>query len=75
MEFQEIRLLEEKIEALLGVLQDLRREKEELLAQLRQKEEEISGLRTELSRLREERDLIKEKVQGLLSRIDQLLTG
>ncbi len=75
MEFQEIKLLEEKIEALLGVVENLRRERESLLQQLKQKEEEIAGLQADLARFQEERAQIKDRVQGLLSRIDQLITG
>ncbi|AEH45133.1 hypothetical protein Thein_1265 [Thermodesulfatator indicus DSM 15286] len=72
MGVEEIALLEEKIEALIGYIQKLTEEKKSLLEKLSQKDSEIETLKAELSRLQEERSLVKNKVGEILQKIEQL---
>lgn len=54
MAFQEITSLEEKIDALISLVIQLRNEKEELINRLKAKEEENAKLMAEIERREEE---------------------
>ncbi len=75
MEFQEIKVLEEKIEGLLALLERMRQQNEDLKHQLQQKEEELAKIQQELNLLRSERQEVKDRVQTILSKLDQLPMG
>ena len=75
MEFDEIKALEEKIEALLAFLERLKQEKENMARELEEKKQRIEALEAEVARLKEERTQVRNRVQNLLSRLEQVATG
>ncbi|HYB19311.1 MAG TPA: cell division protein ZapB [Thermodesulfobacteriota bacterium] len=67
-------VLEEKIAQLVNAYSMLRDEKKLLGEQLAQKEWEIQKLQEKISHLSREREAAREKVEGLLSRVDRLIS-
>jgi chromosome segregation ATPase len=67
-------VLEEKITQLVDSYSTLRDEKAALGEQLAQKESEIQKLKEKVSHLSREREVAREKVEGLLSRVDRLIS-
>lgn len=72
MAFQEITSLEEKIDALISLVIQLRNEKEELINRLKAKEEENAKLMAEIERREEERRILKEKIGSLIEKLSQI---
>ncbi|WP_028840504.1 cell division protein ZapB [Thermodesulfobacterium hveragerdense] len=72
MAFQEIANLEEKINALIALVVQLRNEKEELINKLKSKEEENARLIEEIERREEERKVLKEKIGSLIEKLSQI---
>ncbi len=75
MENQEINLLEEKIDRLLSYCAALKSEKEELKARLREHEESIEALRNQVAKYEDDRDAIRSRINGLLSKIGDIDDG
>ena len=67
-------VLEEKITQLVDAYSTLRDEKAAWGEQLARKESEIQKLKEKVSHLSRERELAREKVEGLLSRVDRLIS-
>jgi len=72
MILQEIESLEEKIETLISLVTQLRKEKEELIEKLRLKEAENAKLLEEIERREEERKLLKERLGNLIEKLSQI---
>ena len=66
--------LEEKISRLIDSYSALREEKTVLVERLAEKELEIQKLKERISLLSREREAAREKVEGLLNRVDRLLS-
>ena len=66
-------ILEEKIIQLVEAYTSLRNEKKAIAEKLAQKEMEIQGLAENVSRLSQEKETAKGKVEGLLSRLERLI--
>ncbi len=75
MENQEINLLEEKIDRLLAYCEALKSEREELKARLREREESIETLRSQVARYEDDREAIRSRINGLLSKIGDIDDG
>ena len=67
-------VLEERITRLVEAYSALRDEKVTLGEQLAEKELEIQKLKEKVSYLSREREVAREKVEGLLSRVDRLIS-
>ena len=68
--------LEERISRLLssyGALQDEKKRLEEELRQRNAEEKELIDLREKVKRLEKEKGVVKEKVDGLIRRLDGLI--
>ena len=67
--------LEERINRLVDAYSALREEKEALGARLAEREMEIQKLKDKISHFSRERELAREKVEGLLTRVDRLISS
>jgi len=67
-------ILEEKVTRLIEAYASLKEEKESLGERLTQKESEIQKLKEKISHLCREREAAREKVKGLLNRVDRLIS-
>jgi len=67
-------VLEDRINRLVDAYSALREEKEGLGDRLAERESEIQKLKEKISHFSRERELAKEKVEGLLSRVDRLIS-
>ncbi len=68
-------VLEDRIDRLVEAYSALREEKESLRNRLAERELEIQKLREKLSHFSRERELAREKVEGLLTRVDRLISS
>jgi len=66
-------ILEEKISQLIEAYASLKNEKTTQGEKLAQKEAEIQGLKEKMTRLTQEREVARGKVERLLERIDRLI--
>ncbi len=73
-EIDKFDVLEGKISQLVDAYSTLRDEKTALGEQLAQKELEIQKLKEKISHLSREREVAREKVEGLLNRVDRLIS-
>jgi len=73
-EIDKFDILEEKIAQLVDAYSTLRDEKTALGEQLTQKELEIQKLKEKIFHLSREREVAREKVEGLLNRVDRLIS-
>ena len=73
-EIEKFDVLEARIIQLVEAYSALRDEKTLLGEQLTQKESEIQKLKEKISHLSRERELAREKVEGLLNRVDRLIS-
>jgi chromosome segregation ATPase len=71
-EIDQFRLLEEKIDSLLGFIVSLRKEKESMAEKLIVQDEKIADLTKEMENLREMRDKAKQRIVSLLEKIEQM---
>jgi chromosome segregation ATPase len=74
MEMEKFDILEEKISRLLDAYSSLREEKAVLGEKLAEREGEIQRLNEKISLLSREREAARQKVEGLLSRVDRLIS-
>jgi len=72
-EIDRLEVLEEKIVQLVEAYSALKKEKMALGDKLTQKELEARELTEKVSRLSQEKEAVKTKVESLLSRLDHLL--
>ncbi len=73
-EIDKFDVLEDKIAQLVDAYSTLRNEKNAMGEQLAQKESEIQKLKEKISHLSREREVARAKVEGLLSRVDRLIS-
>jgi len=74
-ETDKFEILEEKITQLVEAYASLTNEKAALGEKLAQRELEIQGLIERVARLSKERETAREKVEGLLNRLDILISA
>lgn len=70
MQLEKFERLGQKLESLLGRVDELNRRRDELTRTLAAKDEEIKELQDKLAVFEQERSLVKAKVDELLERID-----
>ena len=63
--------LEQYVEKMLAGYNDLKRKNDELQASLQQKEEDNKDLQEQVSSLRENRNIIRNRVTGLIGKIEE----
>jgi predicted nucleic acid-binding Zn-ribbon protein len=73
-EIDKFAILEEKITQLVEAYASLSNEKAALGKKLAQKEMEIQGLMEKVTRLSQEREAARERVEGLLNRLDRVIS-
>lgn len=66
-------VLEEKISELVEAYTSLKKERISLGEKLKQKESELQSLKERMAILTKERELAKQKIENLLSRLDSIL--
>lgn len=73
-EIDKFAILEEKITQLVEAYASLSNEKAVLGKKLAQKEMEVQGLMEKVTRLSQEREAARERVEGLLNRLDRVIS-
>jgi DNA invertase Pin-like site-specific DNA recombinase len=73
-EIDKFAILEEKITQLVEAYTSLTNEKAALGKMLAQKETEVQGLMEKVTRLSREREAVRERVEGLLNRLDRVIS-
>jgi predicted nucleic acid-binding Zn-ribbon protein len=73
-EIDKFAILEEKITQLVEAYASFSNEKAALGKKLAQKETEVQGLMEKVARLSQEREAVRERVEGLLNRLDRVLS-
>lgn len=73
-EIDKFAILEEKIAQLVEAYASLSNEKAAWGKKLAQKEMEVQGLMEKVARLSQEREAARERVEGLLNRLDRVLS-
>lgn len=73
-EIDKFAVLEEKITQLVEAYASLSNEKAALGKKLAQKEMEVQGLVEKVARLSQEREAVRERVEGLLDRLDRVIS-
>lgn len=73
MEPVKFKKLEERVSRLLGVCETLKADHCDITEQLRLKEHEVKELKDRLSVFEREKGAVKEKVEGLITRLDGLI--
>ena len=68
----QFQLLEEKIDSLIALITDLRKEKELLAEQVQLQEKELADLTEQVSNLDTNRDRVKQRIGSLLEKINQI---
>jgi uncharacterized coiled-coil DUF342 family protein len=68
----QFQLLEEKIDSLIALITDLRKEKELLAEQVQIQEMELSDLNEQVGNLNTSRDGVKQRIVALLEKINQI---
>ncbi|MBN2123047.1 MAG: cell division protein ZapB [Deltaproteobacteria bacterium] len=71
-ELDQFELLERKVESLLGYIASFQKEKDALQEKIHIQDERIADLGSELEALRASRDKAKQRIIGLLERIEQV---
>ncbi|MBA4392346.1 MAG: hypothetical protein C0407_02220 [Desulfobacca sp.] len=71
MEWQVFEILENKIEQMVKKLEALSLENRELNQKIKEKEEVILGAQGRIDALEEEKELVKGKIDGILTKINQ----
>ena len=64
--------LEEKIEGLIGTFKQVRDEKDNLLKKLESLESENRELKSKMAEIQSEKELVLQKVKGILEKIEQI---
>ena len=73
-EIDKFAILEEKITQLVEAYASLSGEKAALGKRLAQKELEVQGLAEKVSLLSQEREAVRDRVEGLLTRLDRVIS-
>jgi uncharacterized coiled-coil DUF342 family protein len=68
----QFQLLEEKIDSLIALITDLRKEKELLAEQVQIQEMELADLNEQVGNLNTSRDGVKQRIVSLLEKINQI---
>ncbi len=71
-ELDQFRVLEEKVDSLIQMVTDAKRDRESMLEKLHIQEEKIADLTSEVEALRGIRDKAKQRILSLLEKMEQL---
>lgn len=75
MALEKFERLEEGLGRLLAAYEALSAENREILASQGAKDNEVAALREKVARLEKERDQVRERVDGLLAKLETLMQG
>ncbi len=65
-------VLEERLNKILGGYTKLKEEREEVISQIREKEEEVERLKREISSLNNERLQVRTRIERLIERLEEI---
>jgi len=65
-------VLEDRITGLLKTIGTIKKDNEELKARIREKEEEVEGIRQEMNDLLGEKEDVRIRVAGLIDRMEEV---
>jgi cell division septum initiation protein DivIVA len=65
-------VLEDRITGLLKTIGTIKKDNEELKARIREKEEEVEGIRQEMNALLGEKEDVRIRVAGLIDRMEEV---
>jgi hypothetical protein len=68
----QFQLLEEKIDSLIGLITDLRKEKELLAEQVQIQEEALADLTEQMGNLNKNKERVKQRIVSLLEKMNQI---
>jgi hypothetical protein len=68
----QFQLLEEKVEQLIGMVSDLKKEKEAIEEKSKIQEEKLMDISAQMERLKVGRDQAKQRIISLLEKIEQI---
>jgi chromosome segregation ATPase len=71
-EIEQFQLLEEKIDSLIALMTELKKENESFNEKFRIQEEKLADLTKQLENLRAVRDQAKQRIVSLLEKIEQV---
>jgi chromosome segregation ATPase len=71
-EIEQFQLLEEKIDSLIALMTELKKENESFNEKFRIQEEKLADLTKQLENLRAVRDKAKQRIVSLLEKIEQV---
>jgi hypothetical protein len=71
-ELDQFRLLEERVDSLIQIIEASKKEKESSIERIRTQEKKIADLKGDIKRLIEVRDRAKKMISSLLAKIEQL---
>jgi len=71
-EIDQFQVLEEKVDSLIQMVTEVKRERESMLEKLHIQEEKIADLTSEVEALRGVRDKAKQRILSLLEKMEQL---
>jgi len=75
MALEKFERLEQGLDRLLAAYEALSAENREILASQGAKDNEVAALRDKVARLEKERDQVRERVDGLLVKLETLMQG
>jgi len=70
-EIDQFQLLEEKIDSLIDLVSSLKKDKEALSQKLKLQEDKVADLTEQLRKSEAAKDMAKQRVSGLLAKIEQ----
>ena len=70
-EIDQFQLLEEKIDSLIDLVSSLKKDKEALSEKLKLQEDKVADLTEQLRKSEAAKDMAKQRVSGLLAKIEQ----
>ena len=73
-EIDQFQLLEEKIDRLIKVISNLRKEKQNLEGKIKEQETTINELKQQVEKLKIDKDRARERISSVLNKIDQIDT-
>ncbi len=71
-DIEQFELLEQKVDSLLELLENLKKEKEALTERIQIQEEKIADLNAQLEALKSGRDKAKQKILHLLEKLERI---
>jgi cell division protein ZapB len=72
MDYNELKLLEDKTKVLINSFHNLKQERDKLINLNEEKSNEINDLKSQISLMENERNEIRNRIEGLISKINEI---